>query len=91
MKTLTVTFHGAAEVTIDGQRIPVRATVATLNGFSAHADQDGLLVWASRIPGKPRWLVNHGEPEAAQVLAARLAQRLGGDAVAVREGAVVDV
>ena len=47
--------------------------------------------WPSRIPGKPRWLVNHGEPEATHVLAARLEQRLGGDAVAVREGQVIEV
>jgi len=56
----------------------------------AGTTEDGLLAWASRVPGKPRWLVTDGESEAAHVPAARLEQRLGGDAVAVREGQVIE-
>jgi len=62
--------EGAKKVFIDGEHFDVNATIATLNGFSAHADQKELLLWASSIPkGNTRWFVNHGEPEASECLA----------------------
>ncbi len=63
---------GAEEVSIDGERIPVRARIATLGGLSAHADREGLLAWARAIPGTPRFFVNHGEPEAVGALVSAL-------------------
>ncbi len=53
--------------------IEIRAEVATLHGLSAHADADDLLRWARAMPAAPRRvLVSHGEPAAAQALAAGL-------------------
>jgi metallo-beta-lactamase family protein len=45
---------GAQEVEIERIRVPVRARIATLNGFSAHADRQGLLEWARKIPGETK-------------------------------------
>jgi metallo-beta-lactamase family protein len=46
---------GDKEVRIFGERIPVRASVHTMGGFSAHADQQGLLDWYGAVaPSKPR-------------------------------------
>ena len=64
--------EGASPVWIDGTRVPVRAEVVTLGGFSAHADQTALLGWLGGFATPPStWLV-HGEPAAAGALAARI-------------------
>jgi metallo-beta-lactamase family protein len=86
-----VLVDGASEVAISGERTPVCARIATLNGFSAHADKGGLVAWAKCIPGNPRWLVNHGESEAAEALAKELKAQTRQKALAVREGETVEV
>ena len=59
---------------IFGNTIPVRADVYTINGFSAHADQQQLLDW-HRGTGNPRqtFLV-HGEEDAMQAFAELLTE-----------------
>lgn len=77
-------IDGAKQIDIEGKTILVNARIETLNGFSAHADQSGLLDWARAIPGKPKlWLVNHGEESQACALAEVLGRELGGIGVAV--------
>jgi metallo-beta-lactamase family protein len=57
---------GAKEVRILGQSHRVRARIAQLTGFSAHADRDELMKWLSALEEAPKRLfVTHGEPEAA--------------------------
>jgi metallo-beta-lactamase family protein len=59
---------GEKEVRIFGERVPVRATVSTMGGFSAHADQKGLLDWFDAVaPSKPRAIITHGEDRARGV------------------------
>ncbi len=65
-------LEGQPVVSIFGDDYPVRAKVIKLNGYSAHADQRGLLEWlrAAQEPGRPRQLfLVHGELESATVLA----------------------
>ena len=70
-------IDGARSVRIDGSDVPVRAEVATLGGFSAHADQDALIDWLSAFSPSPAvWLV-HGEPKASGALAQRIEAELG--------------
>jgi metallo-beta-lactamase family protein len=60
---------GEKEVRIFGERIPVRAAVHTMGGFSAHADQGGLLDWFAAVaPSKPRTIITHGEDRARAAL-----------------------
>ena len=70
---------GAPSVRLFGEEIRVRAEIAKLDGFSAHADQPALLAWLRGLKRKPQsvYLV-HGEPEASAALAAEIAaqQRL---------------
>ena len=83
----------APEVRIFGQRVPVRAEIITLGGFSAHADQNALIGWlrAYRKPPAALWLV-HGEPMAAQALEARVRADLGWSAVGIaRLGQRIDL
>ncbi len=58
--------EGAREVKIFGDLFPVRASVDTIGGYSAHADKDELRQWVRRLGGSVRRaFVVHGEAEAA--------------------------
>ena len=58
---------GAREVRILGQHYPVRARIAQIQGFSAHADRDELFTWLSGLKSTPRRVfIVHGESGAAQ-------------------------
>jgi len=68
---------GASTVRIDGVERPVRCTVRSISGFSAHADETELLAWlgafaAGKRPGQPgyprRVFLVHGDPEAQVAL-----------------------
>lgn len=73
---------GARRVRIFGDDVPVRASVHTLNGFSAHADQPALMEWASRFRRAPsRVIITHGEAQVAEILAGRLREEFGWPAV----------
>ncbi len=58
----------AAHVTIDGEDIPVRCRIDTLQGLSAHADRDELLTWASHIANVKRVALHHGEVDSQRAL-----------------------
>jgi metallo-beta-lactamase family protein len=69
---------GAKSLMMFGEEVPVRASVHTMGGFSAHADQKGLLDWYEVMaPSRPRTIITHGEDRARQALSALLAQRFG--------------
>lgn len=58
---------GAKRVRILGQYYPVRARIAQLQGFSAHADRNELLQWLSNLESAPRRVfIVHGETEAVK-------------------------
>lgn len=68
--------EGARFVRVHGMDVPVRAEVKSLHGFSAHADREALIRWATDGDGRPAvaFLV-HGEPEAMESLAGDLRRR----------------
>lgn len=71
-------LEGAKEVTIHGEEIAVRAEIVQMDGFSAHADQDGLVAWARAFRRKPQQVfLTHGEEEALHTLSDRLGAELG--------------
>ncbi len=81
---------GASQVRLFGEEIPVRARIATLGGFSAHADQTALLGWLSHLRAPPRHLfLVHGEPRACESLAAAIRARLGWSAAIPADGQTV--
>ena len=65
-------IDGARQVRIYGHDIPVRAAIYTINGFSAHADQDELLAWHRRTGSPERTFLVHGEEDVMEVFAGLL-------------------
>jgi metallo-beta-lactamase family protein len=73
---------GEKEVRILGQDYPVKARVAQIHGFSAHADKEELLAWLSSLKRPPRRLfVVHGEAESALHFGAFVREKTGWDVV----------
>jgi metallo-beta-lactamase family protein len=83
--------QGASELRIHGQLVPVRARVVTLDGLSAHADQEGIFRWLAGFRRPPRRAyVVHGEPAASRSLAAAIRSRLGWTVDVPSEGQVIE-
>jgi metallo-beta-lactamase family protein len=67
---------GDKYVKLFGEDVAVKARVFTIGGFSAHADQAGLLKWIGNFSRtRPRVFIVHGEPTAAQSLAEKVEER----------------
>lgn len=67
---------GADTIRLWGDTYPVRASVHTIGGLSAHADQDDLAEWYGAFRNRPPVYLVHGEGHAQQGLAERLRQDL---------------
>jgi metallo-beta-lactamase family protein len=71
-------LDGAEKVRIHGQMRPVRARIAHVQGFSAHADRDELLRWLSRLSAEPRLVfLTHGEARVAESFKDFLKEKTG--------------
>lgn len=69
-------LEGIKKVRIMGEEISVRARIANLEGFSAHADKDQLTDWLSNFTSKPANIfIVHGEQEMSEPFAALIADK----------------
>lgn len=76
----------AKKVRLFGEEVLVRASVHTIGGLSAHADQAGLLDWLKGFSESPKTVfVVHGEPESSSVFAATIREELGWQQVIIPE------
>jgi metallo-beta-lactamase family protein len=67
---------GAKTIRLFGEEIAVRAHIHTLGGFSAHADQKGLIEWVSHFKNPNLEIfVNHGEEKVSTALAQTIRER----------------
>ena len=84
--------EGAKEVTIKGEKIPVRARVVVIEGYSAHKDGDALFKFVENTADsvKKVFLV-HGEPKSLLFFAQKLRDYLGVNAVVPEEGAQIEL
>ena len=74
------------KVRLFGEEVPVRASVHTIGGLSAHADQAGLLNWLRGFKVQPNSVfVVHGEPKSSSVFATCIRQELGWKNVLIPE------
>jgi len=70
--------NGEKKVRILGQQYNVNASVAKINGFSAHADRNELLAWLQKLESPPRKIfVVHGEAESAKSFGDYIKQETG--------------
>ncbi|HHJ34527.1 MAG TPA: MBL fold metallo-hydrolase [Gammaproteobacteria bacterium] len=65
-------IDGAERVNIFGEEISVQADIHTIGGFSAHADQAGLLAWHKHTGNPETTFLVHGEPRSMQAFAKKL-------------------
>lgn len=82
---------GEDSVRIWGEKIAVRASVHTVGGLSAHADQQGMIDWYSNFDDSPPVLLVHGEERAMRPLAGRLADEYGARVKLAKRGKSTDL
>jgi metallo-beta-lactamase family protein len=83
---------GAKAVNVLGEPVNVRAEIAAVEGFSAHADQREILDWVGRLAPRPgRIFLVHGELGPATVLAGRLKGELGIETTVPDKGEAVEL
>ena len=74
------------KVRLFGEDVPVKASIHTIGGLSAHADQAGLLDWLRGFERPPKTVfVVHGEPESSSVLATCIRDELHWENVIIPE------
>jgi metallo-beta-lactamase family protein len=63
-------------VYLDGEKVEIKARIHVLTGYSAHADQNGLVEWVQAMPQKPAAIkLVHGETKARRALAKVLREK----------------
>jgi len=85
-------LDGAKEVEILDQKINIRAKIESITGYSAHADQKGIMNWLSSIrkPIKKIFVVQ-GEEKPANVLAQLIRDNLGIQAEVPQMGEIAEL
>lgn len=70
--------EGREFIKMYGREVPVKASIETLDGLSAHADRGEILAWLAAAGTRPgRVHLVHGEPDARDALAGSIRERLG--------------
>jgi len=82
---------GAKYIRLWGETVRVAATVHTVGGLSAHADQLGLKNWYANFEGRPRVVLVHGETSALETLSNTLKDDLGAPVTIAKYGQVLDL
>lgn len=82
---------GASHIRLWGETVKVAAKIHTLGGFSAHADQQGLLDWYGAFDNHPPLVLVHGEEKARGMLAKKLKQHYGRNPALVEYGQIIEL
>ncbi|HQA96170.1 MAG TPA: MBL fold metallo-hydrolase RNA specificity domain-containing protein, partial [Candidatus Colwellbacteria bacterium] len=70
-------LDGEKKVRIMGEEVPVRCRVRSIDGYSSHADQEGLIRWLRPMKDSlKKMFVVHGELEASIKFASMASDRL---------------
>ena len=73
-------LDGNKSVKIFGEEITIKANIERIEGFSGHADQQGLIEWVSHFAPGEKVYIMHGEEKVSEFFANEL-KTLGYDAV----------
>jgi metallo-beta-lactamase family protein len=82
---------GARKIKVYGEDIIVKAQVHTINGFSAHADQNGLIEWMSKFTKLDNIFLIHGERDKQEVFQKEIERRLHKKAHIVKQGEKIGI
>jgi metallo-beta-lactamase family protein len=82
---------GEKVVNIDNTEVEVNAKIRQIHSMSAHADQEQLLLWLSKIDEVKRVILSHGEDEARQVLGEKIKNRFEVPVTKPALGEVVEI
>lgn len=75
---------GIKMVTLFGEEIQVNAEIHNLEGFSGHADQNGLFAWLAHFEQKPKEIfLVHGEEESKKDFAKLVNEKLSYEPIVV--------
>lgn len=85
-------IEGEKEVSVLGERVVVKAQIHNLEGFSGHADREGLLDWVQGLQRAPQniFLV-HGEEESKEALEELIREKTGFSCTAIHGVTEVDL
>ncbi|MFC1950787.1 MBL fold metallo-hydrolase RNA specificity domain-containing protein [Chloroflexota bacterium] len=73
-------IQGAKDVRLMGKQYKVKANIAQIFGFSAHADRDELLNWLNELKSAPKKVfIIHGEEESALAFSKYITDKTGWD------------
>ena len=82
---------GAKRIKLWGETVQVAASIHTIGGLSAHADQTGLKNWYSNFNNHPQLVLVHGEPQAQERLSKVLQAELNVKVIIAKRGQKVDL
>jgi len=69
--------EGEKVVKIFGEEIRISAKICSLEGFSGHADREGIIRWIKSFKSKPQKIfVVHGEEEATEEISRKIEEEL---------------
>ena len=69
--------EGEKVVKIFGEEIQVNAEICSLEGFSGHADREGIIRWIKSFKNRPKKIfVVHGEGEATEEISRKIEEEL---------------
>lgn len=75
-------LEGEKTLKIYGKEYEVKAEIISIEGLSAHADQEELLGWMSKLKRAPEKIfIVHGEPAAARTFREKIRARYGWESV----------
>lgn len=84
--------EGTESIRLFGEPVQVNARIRVLPGVSGHADDKGLMRWASAFEKKPdKVFVTHGEDRVTEYFAERLTRELQYETLAPYSGTVYDL
>lgn len=85
-------IEGKKDIALFGEAVHVNAEIYNLEGFSGHADQNGLYTWIAAFEKKPKQVfLVHGEEESKKAFAKLIHDELGYDPVVVMGNSEFDL
>ncbi len=82
---------GAERIRLWGETINVAATIHTVGGLSAHADQAGPVGWYRKFRTRPPVFLVHGETNASQALRQLMVTQLGARVTVPEQAQVINL